>query len=194
MNVREKIREQNRVKRMRLGQEAPELVTIPSMDGDEAIRVAMVPLTEAESQSSLILASSLDVLDNSAGLQARNRVTVQNDVWNACRDPEDSTKKVWPSVDEMVKDIEPTDVDWLFDQLTTLMDYASPAMDGLTEEDLAELKNGFALIDWNELTGRRWSALKLCLSILSPELLAARSRSFTSTMKSTTTSESDEST
>lgn len=190
-SLRDKIRDQQRVKRMRLGQEAPELIDIPSLDG---VRVAMVPLTEAESQASLIAASALDVLDNSAGIQARNRVTVQMDVWNACRDPEDVDKKVWPSMEEMVKDLEPADIEWLFDQLTTLSDYASPAIDGISEEDLADLKNSFALIDWNALTGRRWSALKLCLSILSPELLAAKSHSFTSTTKSTTTSESGEST
>lgn len=189
--VRDKIREQTRIKRMRLGQEAPELIDVPSLEG---IRIAMVPLTEAESQQSLIYAASLDVLDNAAGLQARNRVTVQMDVWNACRDPEDVAKKVWPSMEEMTKDLEAQDIDWLFDQLTTLMDYASPAIDGINEEDLADLKNSFALIDWNALTGRRWSALKLCLSILSPELLTAKSLSSISTTKSTTTRESDEST
>lgn len=189
--IRERIREQTRLKRMRLGQEAPELIDIPSLDG---VRIGLVPLTEAESQAGLIRAAALDVIDNSAGMQARNRATVESDVWHACRVPDSPEQRVWPTIEEMCADIEPSDMDWLFDQLTTLMDYASPVIDGISPEDLAELKKGFALIDWNELTGRRWSALKLCLSILSPELLQARYFSSISTMKSTETSESDEST
>jgi hypothetical protein len=174
-----------------MGQEAAEPVDIPSMPG---IRVNLVPLTEAESQAGLIRAASLDVLDNSAGIQARNRAAVESDVWNAIRDMGDATKKVWATPEEMVDELEAADVDYIFDQLTLLMEYASPSMDGLSEKDLAELKNNFALIDWNGLTGRRWSALKLCLSNLLPELLAAKFSSSTFTPSSTETTENDEST
>lgn len=189
--IREAIREQNRIKRMRMGQEAAELEEIPSLDG---IRVAQVPLVERESQAGLIRAANLDVVDNSAGMQARNRAAVESDVWHSCREPGDLTKMVWESVDEMVEELEPSDIDYLFDKLTILMEYASPSLDGLTQQDLDQLKKDFGQIDWNELSGRQWSALKLCLSTLLPELLAARLSSSTYTQSLTTRTESVEST
>jgi hypothetical protein len=193
MSVRDEIRKHTRLARIRMGQEAPEMETIPSMP---EVRVALVPLSERESIQAQIAAASLEVPDNMAGVQARQRTAVHWDVWNACREPGDFSQKVWASVDDMLNGeggLEPHDVDVLFDRLTVLMDYASPAHDGISDADLADLKNRFALIDWNGLTGRRWSALKLCLSILSPELLLANSPSTTSTSSSTEKNESDES-
>ena len=187
----DQIRAQSRLKRIRQGQEVPEWASIPSMP---EIRIALVPLLERETQASLVAAASEDAPDNALGIQVRARIAQHWDVWQAARHIEDGEKYVWDSVDAMVNDLEPDDIDSLHDQLTVLMDYASPGIEGLTEADLAELKKAFVLIDWNGLTGRQWSALKLCLSHLLPELLLAKPPSTTSTPSSTTRSENDEST
>lgn len=190
-SVREAIREASRLSRMRQGQDAPEMVTIPSMD---EIRCAMVPLNEAETQSGLIVAASLDVLDNAAGLQARNRAVQHNDVWHSLREPDNLEQKVFQSVDDMVETIQPGDIDFLHDQLSLLMDYASPSIDGLTDADLADLKKAFGETDWSALTGKQWAAVKLCVLNLFPELLQAKLLGSTSTGSATKTSASGAST
>lgn len=189
MSLRDEIREQMRVKRMRMGQEAPERVTIPSMP---EIAVELVPLLEQESTKSLMAASNIEVPDNATGIMARQRTAMQWDVWQSTRVP-GSDEKVWNSVEEMCSMLEPEDIEALNDHLTVLHDYVSPSLDKLTDAEIDDLKKAFVLIDWRELTGRRWSALKLCLSLLLPELLQARSPSTTSTRSSTEMSESQES-
>lgn len=184
--VRDAIRQANRLARMRMGQDAPELVEIPSKPD---IRVALVPLNEAETQQGLIGAANLDVPDNMVGITARNRVAVHMDIWNAIRDPEDVSKKVFESVDAMLEDLEPMDIDYFTDYLATLMEYASPQLDKLSAEALDELKKALTGIDWNELTGRQWLVLRLCLSVLLPDQLAVRLSGSTSTSNSTTRSE-----
>lgn len=190
-DIIEKMRELSRLKRIRMGQDAPEWGHIPSMP---EIRIALVPLLERESQASLAAAAGIEVADNALGMQVRARTAQQWDVWQACRKLEEPDKYVWDSVEQMTEFLEPDDLDALHDQLSVLMDYASPSLEGLTDQDLADLKNGFVLIDWNALTGRRWSALRLCLSHLLPELLLAKQPSITSIPSSITRSESDEST
>lgn len=191
MGLREQIREQSRFARMRLGQDAPEFVEVPSMKG---VRIAMVPLNEAESQQGLIEAAVLEVPDNIAGINARNRAACNHDVWNACRMPDDVASRVWESVDDMIADTQPSDIDYLFDQLTVLADFASPSLAKLTEKEIEDLKKGFAAIDWKELTGRQASALVLCISRLLPELLQDKFFYSGSTPNSTTRSESEIST
>jgi hypothetical protein len=180
-----------RLARMRGGQDMPELVPIPSMEG---IRAAMVPLSEAEAQAGLIAAAALNAEDNAAGLQARNRIAIQHDVWHSLREPDDTSQRIWPTVEEMVGDLAPGDVDNLHDQLSLLMDYASPAIDGVTDEELNDLKKAFGEIDLSALTGRRWAAVKLCVSNLFPELLLVRSLGSTSTDNVTETKEKGAST
>lgn len=188
--VREAIREQSRLSRMRLGQLAPEMVEIPSMVG---IRVAIVPLTEGESQKGMARAADLDVADNIAGVQMRNRAAMESDVWHAVRDPEDISNKLFESVEIMVSELEPSDIDALMDKLTTLMEYASPSIDGLSNEDLNDLKKAFGQIDLSELTGQSWAATKLCFQTLLPDLLLVKLRGSSSIETLTPTSENEES-
>jgi len=175
---------------MRLGQLAPEFVDIPSMNG---IRVALVPLIEAESQRGMMRAAELEVPDNVAGIQLRNRAALESDVYHAMRDPENIDKQLFESVDTMVEELEPSDIDALADHLMTLMEYASPSIDGLSEEDLLDLKKGFAEIDLRVLTGQQWAAVKLCFQALLPNLLAVKLRGTLSTDSSMLMSENDES-
>lgn len=189
--ILEAIKEQSRLARMRMGQDAPEYVEIPSMPG---IRCVMVPLLEKEAHAGVLAAASLKVDDNAAGMQLRNRVAIDHDVWNALRDPDDTDKKVFESVDQMTGLLDPSDIDHLADELTLLMDYASPTADGLSDAEVEELKKAFAETDWSALTGRRWAAVKLCVSTLFPELLVVKSRGSGSTDSATTTNGNDAST
>jgi hypothetical protein len=189
--VREAIREQNRLARMRNGQDVPERVDIPSMPG---IGACLVPLTEAEAQRGIVAAADLDVNDNQAGMMARERAATISDIWHALREPGDPDQRVFETPEDMTATLKPTDIDHLADTLVTLQDYASPSVDGMSEEELDDLKKAFGETDWSALTGRRWAAMKLCCSILFPELLAVKLRGFSSIDSSTPTNESGEST
>lgn len=174
-----------------MGQDTAEIVSIPSMP---EIRVAQVPLTERESQAGIIRASLLEVQDNAAGLQARNRAAIESDVWNSLREPANPQTKVFDSIEDMTDQVQASDIDHLADNLMLLMSYASPAIDGLTDKELEELKKAFGETDWSALTGKRWAAVKLCVSTLFPELLQVRSLGSSLTESSTTTNENGEST
>lgn len=177
--------------RMRQGQDVGEPVTIPSMPH---IRVALVPLTEGESQAGIVLAAQLDVMDNSAGFHARNRIALQSDIFHAAREMGDLSIKVFESMDEMIGLLDGSDIDVLADNLAVLMDYASPSVDGLSNEDLDALKKAFGETDWSALSGRQWAALKLACQALFPDLLRARSLGTSSIDSVTETSDRDEST
>jgi hypothetical protein len=190
-SVREAIREQNRLARMRQGQDVPERLAIPSMP---EVSIAIVPLSEAESQVGIVAAASLEVPDNQAGIMARERAATVSDVFHAVREPGHPTIRVWDTPEEMVEELTPADVDFLADNLVTLQEYASPALDGLSDKELDDLKKAFGETDWSALTGRRWAAMKLCCTILFPELLAVRLRGSSSTDSLIETSASAEST
>lgn len=189
--IAEQIREKNRLTRMRMGQEAPEY---PELLAHPEVRIAMVPLSERETQAGMIYASSLNVPDNSAGINARNRAAVESDVWNSLRDPSNLDAKVFESIEDMVEELGPEEIDHLADHLTVLMDYASPSGDGLTDEVLDELKKASDKIEWRGLYGRRWAVVKLYLSVMSPELLMASLSGDGSTDSSTEKTENAEST
>lgn len=190
-SVREKILEAQRLKRMRLGQEVCEFVEFVSV---EDLRLALVPLNDAEVQSGVIAAAELDLPDNFATMQARNHASQASDVWNALRDPQDWSVKAFASVHEMQTTLDPADIENTFDQLTVLMTYASPTLDGLSDEVLAALKDNFAQMDLNALSGRARAALRLFFSLSLPDVLRANSSGSTSTDSSTEKNESEEST
>lgn len=195
--IKEAIKNSTRMTRMRLGQQAFEWLELPSLkglDGVTPVRVAQVPLTEAEVQQGLMAAAMLEIPDNMAGYTARNRASQTSDVWLSMREPDNLTELVFGSVDEMCDTLEPTDIDLAVDSLAVMMDYASPALDGLDEKAVEDLKKDFAAMDWSELSGRRWAAVKLCCQILVPELLQAKLSGFSSTASLTTTSDESEST
>jgi hypothetical protein len=190
--MREAIAEQTQLSRMRQGQEVPEYIDVPSMEG---VRVALVPLTEAELSRGLAYAAQNDdVPESFSGVQYRTRRAIQSDLWHAIREPGDIDSRVFESIEDMVQTLAPGDIDFLNMHLATLMNFASPAMDGLTEEDLDFLGRAWQAIRLNELTGRQWAAAKVSLSILLPELLQARLSGRTSTDGSTATSENAAST
>lgn len=190
--VREAIRAKSRIARMRMGQDVGDTIDIPSMPG---VRATLVPLTEAEAQAGLIRAATIDVTDNTAGLMARNRASMESDVWNALRELGDINAKVFDSIEDMTgpDGLEPDDIDHIHEALAVLMDYASPAIDGMSEADFADLKKAFAQIDLNALSGREWAAVKLACRYLFPNLLRAKLLGTYSTESSTERSENEES-
>jgi hypothetical protein len=189
--VREEIQRQQRLARMRQGQLAPELEDIPSMDG---VRVGLVPLTESEAQQGMLAAATFEVDENFAGMQARNRVALVHDVWNACREPSQPDKKVWESPAAMQSELDPGDIDYLAMRLSVLMDYAAPSFEQITEKELEALKKACQTLPWRELSGTQAAAARVFLSTVLPEALPASLYGRTSTDSSTQTSERDEST
>lgn len=187
--MREVIRDTNRLARMRQGQEVGEYVDIPSIPES---RVCIVPLNEAELTLGLEYAATKgdSSPENFSGIQVRSRHAIHSDIWHSTREPSDIHTRVFESIEEMVEQLDPTDIDYLNMHLAALMNYASPAIDGLSEADLDFLGEAWRKIMLSELTGRQWAAAKVSLSILLPELLQGRLSGRISTDGSTTKNES----
>lgn len=166
--AREAIKAGSRLRRMRLGQDAPE---IESLRSNPEIRVALVPLSERDYQHGLQEAMNLPAPDNPAGIIYRDRWQQTVDLWNALREPNDVKKRVFDSPAEMIEELEANDVNYLGECYMRMMDESSPALEGLTNEQLEELKKAFVVMDWSVLSGKSWWHLKQCLFNLSPTQL-----------------------
>jgi hypothetical protein len=169
--AREAIKEGSRLRRMRLGQDAPEFEYLKS---NPEIRVALVPLTEAESEYSLKAAMQLPAEDNAQGILYRDRWQQVCDLWQAIREPNDISKKVFGSAEEMAEELESSDINFLSESYMRMLDDSSPLQDGVTDEQLEELKKAFVTIDWSVLSGKAWWHLKQCLSLLGQEPLKVK--------------------
>lgn len=189
ISAREAIKTEGRLRRMRLGQDAPEFVTLIS---NPEIRVALVPLTEAEYEFGLKQAMNLPAEDNAQGMVYRDRWQQVTDVWNSLREPNDVTKHVFESVEEMIGNLEHVDINHLSDLYLRMVEESSPAIDGITEEQIEDLKKACMTIDWSVLSGKAWWHLKAFLSYLSPEQLAVKLPGFLSTPNATPMTDSEE--
>jgi hypothetical protein len=195
--IKEAIKSANRLSRLRMGNAVFEYIEFESLAGDDGpVRLAQVPLSEAEVQQGILAAASVELpaTNNMAEMTARNRAAQVSDVWYSLRTPDDLSVKAFESADQLAETLSPTEIDRAVDSLAVMMDYASPALDGISEEDLEELKKNFAKTDWSELSGRRWAAVKLCCQVLLPELLQVKLSGSTSTESSTQRSEESAST
>lgn len=193
MNVREAIMDANRLARMRMGQAAWEYIEFSSLHkrnekGEvvEVVRLAQVPLLEAEVQAGMLAAAKAFEADevtteNTATLTMRDRAAQVSDVWHSLRVPGDLERKAFESIEEMVETLSSIEIDMAVDNLAEMMDYSSPRIDGISEEVLDDLKVAFAQMNLSELSGRRWAAVKRLCSVLLPELLQVRSSGSTST-------------
>ena len=181
-----------RLERMRAGQSVCSFVTLTS---DPEIRLAIVPLTEAEYEQCLELVASMSAEDNVAGFALRDRKQAQEILVRAIREEDDLTKRVYvggdkqTAVDEMMESLDVSDIDQLIDEYNEMSAQANPRADGIPEEVLEQLKKVLWEMDWNEFSGRSWYALKRFLGLIMPELQQANLLGSTSTMKSTTTSD-----
>jgi hypothetical protein len=181
-----------RLERMRAGQSICSFVKLTS---DPEIRVAIVPLTEAEYAQCLELVALLPADDNVAGFAMRDRRQAQEILVRAIREENDLTQRVYignekqSAIDEMMESMDVSDIDQLIDEYNEMSAQANPRADGVSEEELEQLKKVLWEMDWNEFSGRSWYALKRFLGLIMPELQQVNLLGSTSTTKSTTTSE-----
>jgi hypothetical protein len=170
-STREKIR-QRRLDRMRLGQAACDFVVLPS---DPEIRVAVVPLTEADYRNVLEKVSKLASSDDLAGIQIKDRVQAEEILVRAIREEHDLQTRVYDTAEELLEDFEVHDIDHAIDVYNEMVEKSSPSLEAIPEEELENLKKLLAAMDWNDLSGSAWYAAKRFLSRVSPQLLRARS-------------------
>lgn len=184
-SVKEKITER-RLDRMRLGQSVCEYVHLRS---DIEIRVAIVPLTEAEYHQALSAIAVMPGADNLANVTLKDRRLSQEIILRSIREEDDLTERAFSDIDEMMETLEVADVDEVIDRYNEMMDKSSPAADAIPTEELEEVKKALQTMDWNVLSGRAWYALKRFLSEVMPAPLLDNSPGLGSTNSSTTTSD-----
>jgi hypothetical protein len=184
-NTKSKI-EERRLARMRQGQATCSYVQLVS---DPEIRVAIIPLTEAEYEQVLEIVASINAPDNVAGFGLRDRKNAQEILVRAIREEDDLTKRVYDSIDEMMEGLDTTDIDQLVDEYNEMNAQANPSADAISEEELMRLKKVLLEMDWNEFSGRSWYALKRFLGTIMPQLQRDNLLGSTSTPSLTTKSE-----
>jgi hypothetical protein len=186
IDLREQIKER-RLDRMRLGQAACSHVELPS---DPEIRLALVPVTDAEASMALDAAARVDTEDNVAGLMRRDHQQRVELLVYALRDPQDLTQRIFRNSKELQEEFEETDVNYLFDEFEELRANTNPSVDGIDPEEFEHLKKALREMDWSGLSGRSWYAAKRFLGALIQDgLLRDNSPGSTFNTKSTMTSE-----
>jgi hypothetical protein len=185
-DIREQI-VQRRLDRMRLGQAVCDQVNLVS---DPEIRLAIVPLSDAEAGNALVAAAMIDVPDNVAGLMARDHKQKVELLAYAIRDPQDLDKRLYRNGVELQEELQESDVNHLYDCFLEMQENSNPAIEGIDPEEFEELKKALQEITWSELSGRSWFAAKRFLGALIQDgQLRGNLHGSSSTMKSTTTSD-----
>jgi len=184
-NTKTKIRER-RLSRMRNGQATCSYVNLVS---DPEMKVALVPLNEAEYEQCLEIVADLQVQDNIAGFALRDRKQAQEILVRAIREESDLTERIYDDVPEMMADLDVSDIDQLIDEYNEMTELASPRIDGIPEEEIEQLKKALQEVEWSELSGRSWYAAKRFLGTIMPQLQRDNLLGSFSTKPSTTTSE-----
>jgi hypothetical protein len=171
---------------MRLGQAVCDYVELPS---DPEIRVCIVPLTEAQYRQVLEKVASVKFPDDMSGAAIKDRVLAQETLVRAIRQEHDLAEPLYDSVEDLLEDFDVYDIDHVIDCYNEMVEKSSPAIDGLSPEDLERLKKVLPTMDWNALSGSAWYAAKRFLSRISQVPVLDNSLGSTSTNSSTTTSE-----
>lgn len=178
---------QRKFARMRQGQSAAEIETLPS---DPEMRVAIVPLTEIEYDNALAGAAKIKVEENAAGFARRDRQYTRLILMQALRDPNNFEVQIWTDVDEMMGTLDSTDVDYLIDCFNELTATSNPSIDGIPKAEFDFLVESLQKMNWNELSGRSWHAAKRFLGALMLDgQLRGSGLGFTSTKSLTTENE-----
>jgi hypothetical protein len=173
----DKIREL-RFNRMRLGAAAGRVEALPSQP---EIKVAVVPLTEAEHEQCMEIVTAMEAPETMIGAMSRDRRNQNEALFRALRDPENFEERAFDDRDEMMEALEVQDSNFLMDVLLEISETDNPAPGEFTEEELDEVKKVLEGVDLNVLSGRQWYALKRFLSTLGLTLLPANSVGSTST-------------
>jgi hypothetical protein len=181
----------NRLARMRLGQAVVDIHSIPS---NPDVKVALVPLTEADYLNASIAAGEVDFKnDNMMAGAVVQRKHIAEIMFRAMRDPEHIENYAFESIEQMQEFLSVQDLTYLSDQYLLMVDTSSPAIDGFEGEELEEIKKVLLEIDWSALYGRQWFLLKSFLLSLSPQQLRGSSLGFFSTNLQTPTTNSEKS-
>jgi hypothetical protein len=160
------ILKERRAERMRLGKAVCEMVEFAS---DPEIRVALVPLTDAEYQNSLVVAAQANVTEISSTHEVfyRDRIQKCSILLSSAREPDNLTKPFFETLGEVVE-LDFNDISHLFSYYEQMMEFSSPSLDGISVDDMDEIKKALLEVDWNDLSGRSWYAAKRFLSTLTP--------------------------
>lgn len=186
----EKLRER-KLNRMRLGKSVAD---VHSLLSDPEIKVALVPLTEAEYIQCLESTASQNISDDNAGVVIRDRYNTAEVLLRAAKEPDDLEQPMFDSIEELTEALEVNDINFLQDAYFEMVETSSPALDGIPPEDLEDLKKALQTIDWSVLSGRQWYALRRFLFSIMPELLQGNSFGSGSISKWITQNEEEEST
>ena len=176
---------------MRQGQAVCDFVDLPS---DPEIRFCIVPLTEADYLQVLAKVRDTIASDDLPGLAIRDRVQATEILVRAIREEFDLTTRVYSDVNQLLEDLQVSDVDEIFARYMEMTHKSSPSLDGVPPEELDELKKLFLAMDWSAVSGRSWYALKRFLSTITPSPLMDSLPGSGSTNSLITTSESGKST
>jgi len=188
MNTAQKLIER-RLDKMRLGKATCEIENLLS---EPDVRVALVPLTEAEYDLCMENVVKMNVPETLTGQQFRDRALTLETLLRAAREPEDISKPMFSSVEEMNDALEVADVNYLIDMYFEMVEKSSPALEGFTEEQLSDVKKVLLEMDWSGLSGKQWYALKRFLSSLGPQQLLAKLPGSSSTQQLTGMKNSEE--
>jgi hypothetical protein len=186
----EKLREL-KYSHMRLGQAVGYKFPLLSQPN---VEVTMVPLTEAENYQCLEAITIMEAPENIVGAMLRDRRNANEIIYRALRNPEDLDEPAFESMDEMMELLSHADITHLFDCYLEMSEDVSPSLGNFTDEEIDEVKKVLAEVEWSDLSGRQWFALRRFLLTLGLELLPANSVGSISTNLSTLMSESEKST
>lgn len=159
---------ERRLDRMRLGQATCEIENLLS---EPEVRVALVPLTEAEYDQCMEKVIKMSAPETIMGQQMRDRALTNETLLRAIREPDDLGKMMFENTNEMTQALEVADINFLIDMYFEMVDKSSPSLDGLNDEQIEDLKKVLEEMDWSELSGKQWFALKRFLSSLGPRQL-----------------------
>lgn len=201
--ILQRIAAEKRLARMRMGQMNQELEIIPSTrSSDNPVQVALVPLTEAELMQSLQYALKIEIGEDSQRVDPvyeqsiRDRAQMQYSLMCAIRVP-GTLDRVYESVELMLDEeygLDADDINFLAEVYDRLMDDSSPQLEGLTEEQLENLKKAFAALDLNALSGKAWWHTKGLFQSLTAQQLTDSWRGLISTYWSMKKNDESEST
>lgn len=154
-----------RVERMRQGQQACEITSLPS---DNEIRVAIVPLLEKEYDMCMLAVAAMNVPDNVAGAGILDRHEKLEVLIRSIRNPNNLMERIFDNVEELMELVEPPDVNTLYDDYVEMASNISPHVVELGEDEIDFLKQLFGTLQLKGLSGKQLYALRRFISTLSP--------------------------
>lgn len=165
------------LEKMRLGQRACEIVTMPS---DPEVRFALVPLTEGEYRRSLEIADQIEATTGNSGALVKSQVQKEMVLFFSAREMRDLSVPFFTNEAD-ISDLDQIDVEHAFDIYLEMTAQISPSLMGMSEEDFQPLKTQLPRISWSEMSGQEWYAAQRFLNLIQHRLLTVKSSGSSST-------------